>query len=226
MEKDIINLGEITIPNSWDEITLKQFQDVERYYSDKDRKFDAREVLHIFTDKTVEEIDQLPMEITEILMNKLMFLQDKPKEDAPSNKVIIDGEEYIINVMEKLKTGEYISIDTVLKADKYDYASILAIICRKKGEIYDSKFEAELFEKRKEMWERQPVMKIMPTIAFFLNCYIVSTVPSQLSLALEEELNHIQRHIETSVRNGEHTKLWLKWQMRKLKRLRKYIKSI
>ena len=191
MEKDIINLGEITIPNSWDEITLKQFQDIERYYSDKDRKFDAREVLHIFTDKTVEEIDQLPMEITEILMNKLMFLQDKPKEDAPSNKVIVDGEEYIINVMEKLKTGEYISIDTVLKADKYDYASILAIICRKKGEIYDSKFEAELFEKRKEMWERQPIMKIMPTIAFFLNCYIVSTVPSQLSLALEEEIDHI-----------------------------------
>ena len=154
-------------------------------------------------------------------MNKMMFLQDKPKEDAPSNKVIVDGEEYIINVMEKLKTGEYISIDTVLKADKYDYASILAIICRKKGEIYDSKFEAELFEKRKEMWERQPIMKIMPTIAFFLNLYMTLRIPTQLSLEVEEELNHIQKRIETSEKLGAFRKRYLNWRMRRLRKLLK-----
>ena len=151
MDNNTIDYGKISIPTSWDEITLKQFQDIERYYDDKDKKFDAREVLHIFTNKTVDEINALPLELTEILMNKLLFLQEKPKDVEPSNKVKIDGEEYVINVMEKLKTGEYVTVDAILKNDKFDYSSIFAVLCRKNGEIYDSKFEAELFEQRKEM---------------------------------------------------------------------------
>ena len=79
MDNNTIDYGSWTVPTSWDDITLKMFEDIERYYSDKDKNFDAREVLHIFTNKTVEEINELPIEITEILMNKLLFLQEKPK---------------------------------------------------------------------------------------------------------------------------------------------------
>ena len=49
--------------------------------------------------------------------------------------------------MEKLKTGEFVAIDTILKSDPHDYISIFAVLCRKDGEIYDSKFEAEEFDK-------------------------------------------------------------------------------
>ena len=216
-----IDYGSWTVPTDWSQITLKMFEDIERYYSDTDKKFDAREVLHIFTNKTVDEINALPLELTEILMNKLLFLQEKPKDVEPSNKVKIDGEEYVINVMEKLKTGEYISIDTIMKGDKYDYASILAVLCRKDGEVYDSKFEAELFEKRKEMFEKQPITKILPIIGFFLNLYVTLKIPSQLYLEVEAELNRIQKHIETSVKIGVFRKHYLKWRMRKLQKLLK-----
>ena len=216
-----IDYGQWTVPTSWDEITLKMFEDIERYYDDKDKKFDARDVLQIFTNKSMDEINALPMELTELLMNKLLFLQEKPKDIEPSNKVKIDGEEYIINVMEKLKTGEYVTIDTILKGDKYDYGSILAVICRKKDEVYDSKFEAEVFEKRKEMWERQPIMKIMPTLGFFLNLYMTLRIPTQLSLEVEEELNHIQKRIETSEKLGAFRKRYLNWRMRRLRKLLK-----
>lgn len=221
MDNNKIDYGSWTIPSSWDEITLKQFQDIERYYDDKDKKFDAREVLHIFTNKTVDEINALPLELTEILMNKLLFLQEKPKEQEPSNKIKIDGEEYIINVMEKLKTGEYVTVDTIMKGDKYDYASILAVLCRKNGEIYDSKFEAEVFEQRKEMFENQPIMKILPIIGFFLNLYVMLRIPSQLSLEVEAELNRIQKRIETSERIGVFRKRYLNWRMKRLKKLLK-----
>ena len=216
-----IDYGQWTVPTSWDEITLKMFEDIERYYDDKDKKFDARDVLQIFTNKSMDEINALPMELTELLMNKLLFLQEKPQDIEPSNKVKIDGEEYIINVMEKLKTGEYVTIDTILKGDKYDYGSILAVICRKKDEVYDSKFEAEVFEKRKEMWERQPIMKIMPTLGFFLNLYMTLRIPTQLSLEVEEELNHIQKRIETSEKLGAFRKRYLNWRMRRLRKLLK-----
>jgi len=225
MDNNKIDYGSWTIPTSWDEITLKQFQDIERYYDDKDKKFDAREVLHIFTNKTIDEINALPLELTEILMNKLLFLQEKPKEQEPSNKIKIDGEEYIINVMEKLKTGEYITVDTILKNDKFDYSSIFAVLCRKEGEVYDSKFEAEMFEKRKEMFEKQPITKILPIIGFFLNLYVTLKIPSQLSLEVEAELNRIQKLIETSERIGVFRKHYLKWRMRKLQKLLKSSKN-
>lgn len=225
MDNNIIDYGKISIPTSWDEITLKQFSDIERYYADKEKQFDAREVLHIFTNKTIDEINELPIEITELLMSKLVFLQERPKDVEPSNKIKIDGEEYIINVMEKLKTGEYVSIDTILKGDKYDYASILAVLCRKKDEVYDSKFEAELFDSRREMFEKQPITKILPIIGFFLNLYIMLEIPTQLSLVVEEELNRIQKDIEISQRLGASKKRYLKWRMKRLRKLLKSSKS-
>ena len=226
MDKNIIDYGEYKIPIDWSQISLKMFQDIERYYSDKDKKFDAREVLHIFTNKSVDEINELPVEFVEILMDKLSFIQDSPKEKEPSNKIKIDGEEYIINVMEKLKTGEFIAVDSVLKDDKYDYASILAILCRKEGEIYDSKFEAELFEERREMWERQPITSILPLISFFINCYIMLETPSQVSSLVEVELNRIQKDIETLRKDGALSALSTKLLKRKLKKLKKSIKCI
>ena len=221
-----ISFGEWKVPTSWDEITLGQFQEIEKYYSDKDRKFDVRDVIHILCNKTIDEVNALPIAFTESIMEKLMFLQEKPEEKEPSNKITIDGEEYIINVMEKLKTGEYIAIDTALKGDRFDYASFFTIICRKDGEIYDSKYEAEVFDKRREMWLKQPVVKVLPMIAFFLNLYIVSQTPSLLFSELQEGINLIRENIKTSRENGELSALSTRRLMRKLKKLEKSINSI
>lgn len=226
MDKDTIDYGEWNVPSRWEEVTLKMFSDIERYYGDKDKKFDARQVLHIFTNKTIDEINELPIAFVEILMDKLSFLQESPKEKEPSNKIKVDGETYIINIMEKLRTGEFIAVDSVLKDDKYDYASILAILCRKEGEIYDSKFEAELFEDRRKMWERQPITSILPLIAFFLSLYIMLETPSQVSSLVEVELNRIQKDIETLRKDGALSALSTKLLKRKLKKLKKSIKCI
>lgn len=222
MEIDVIDYGTYVIPTKWEDITLRQFSELERYYSDKEMKFDAREVLHILTNKTVDEINNLPIEFTEKLMSKLEFLEKAPEEKEPTNKIKIDGETYVINVMEHLKTGEYVAVDSAMKNDKFDYATFLAILCRKEGEVFDSKFEAELFEKRREMFEKQPITNILPIVSFFLNLYILLQTPSQVSSLLEEELNRIQRLIETSPKIGVFKKRSLNLQMKKL---RKSLKS-
>ena len=221
-----IDFGDWKVPSAWDEINLKTFQEINKYYSNKDKKFDVRDVLEILCDKTRDEIDQLPMEFLDIIMSKLSFLEEEPKVSEPSNKIEIDGETYIINVMEKLKTGEYVAADSVMKSDKYDYASILAILCRKENEVYDSKFEAEEFEKRKKMFENEPVVNILPIIGFFLNCYMLSVIPSQLYSEVEEELNRIQQNIDSSTKIGGFKKRYLNWQMKKLRKSLKSNKNI
>lgn len=226
-DKEIIkDFGEWKVPSKWDDITLKVYQEIEKYYKDKDEKFDVRDVLHILTNKTDDEINELPAEFLDTILTHLIFLTTTPDVGEATNKIVIDGVEYSINVMEKLKLGEYVAVDNVLKADASDYASMLAILCRKEGEIYDSKFEAEEFEKRKEMFEKQPVTMILPIIGFFLNLYIVSKIPSQLYSQVEEGINLIQQNIDNSQKIGASKRLSLNWQMRKLRKSIKLIKLI
>ena len=225
MQNDSYNFGDWNIPTSWDDITLKKFQEINKYYSDKDKHFDVREVIHILADKTIDEVNELPAEFLQIIMEKLSFIEKEPETKEPTNKIEISKETYQINYMEKLKTGEYVSVDNILKADSNDYASILAILCRKEGEIYDSKFEAELFEERKKMFEEQPITKILPIIGFFLNLYILLVTPSRLFSQVEEELNHIQKSIKTSTEIGVFKKRSLNSQVKKLQKLLKSNKN-
>ena len=226
MKETIKDFGEWNLPTSWDEVTLEMFQKIEKYYSDKDKNFDVRDVLDIFTSHTKDEINELPIEFTEKLMNKLSFLTTQPNFGEPKPSIEIDGEKYTVNVMEKLKTGEYVAVDTVIKADQHNYAAMLAILCRKDGEIYDSKFEAEVFEDRQKLFEKQPITKVMPIVSFFLELYAVSTMPTLLSSEVEEELNHIQKSIETSEKLGVFKKRSLNSRMKKLRKLLESNKSI
>ena len=204
--ENVIDLGKWTTPKSWDELTLKQFQAIEEYYSDKDKKFDVREVLELFTDHSKEEISQLPIDFVDKLLNELTWLHESPKWGEPTNKIELDGEKYQVNVQEKLKTGEYIAVDTVLKSDKHNYAAIMAILCRKEGELFDSKFENEVLGDRIQMWEKTPVTKVMPIISFFFELWLVSQKNTQLYSMVEEAINLTRQDIESSHKENIHWK--------------------
>lgn len=223
-EKNIVDFGEWIVPNDWSQITLKKFQDIQDYYEGitGDTHFDIRQVLHILCDKTIDEVNQLPTEFLDMILEKLTFLQEQPKQDEPRNYIKINGEEYKIHFENQLKTGEYIAADTVLKNDKNNIALLLAILCRKDDEIYDSKFENEIVPQRQKMFEEQKVMDVMPIAAFFLQLYGQSVMLSQLYMAVEDALNSTRSSIESSEKLTAFRKLYLKWQ---ITRLQKSLKS-
>ena len=226
VEKDF---GEWKVPSSWDDLTLGKFQELERLYDTEDgneRKFDVRDVLDLMTDRTKDEINELPIEFTDSLLRKMYWLHEQPNFGKPSNKIIIDGVQYTVHNENEMKFGEYVALDTALKGDKHNYAAMLAILCRKDGEIFDAKFENEILPSRIEFWKNVSVMKVMPIVSFFLELSSMSLQVSQLSLEVQEGINHILKHIETSKRNGVFSALYTKWQVRKLKKLQKSIKNI
>ena len=226
MENDIIDYGKWSVPTSWNDISLEQFEKIEKYYAEKSERFDVRDVIEVFVDKTRDEVNSLPSDFLEFILEKMQFLQEEIPNSEPSNKISIDGEEYMINFMEKLKVGEYVDVDTSMKNDPYDYGSFFAILCRKSGEKYDSDFIAMEFENRKKMFERQPITKIMPLIQFFFHLYTILETPSLLSMKAQEALNSIQANIETLEKDGVFSRLYTRSLMRKLKKLRKSIKNI
>lgn len=228
MEKNenIIDFGSITVPTSWNEINLKTYSEIERFYENKDENFDVRQVVHILCGLSEDYINMLPLEFLEIIMDKLTFLQSKPEEKEASNKIVIKGETYQVNVMEKLKVGEYVAVDTVMKSDKHNYAAILGILCRKEGEIYDSRYEAEVLNDRIKMFEEQSIVDILPIVGFFLNCYVASVIPTLLSSRIREAIDLTRKDIETSVRNGEVSRRSMRCAMKKLRKLEKSLDSI
>lgn len=225
IEKDF---GEWNVPSSWDDLTLGKFQELERFYDgdENERKFDVRDVLDLMTDRTKDEINELPIEFTDKLLRKMYWLHEQPQFGKPSNKITIDGVQYTVHNENEMKFGEYVALDTALKGDKHNYAAMLAILCRKDGEIFDAKFENEILPSRIEFWKNVSVMKVMPIVSFFLKLSNMSLQVSQLSLEIQEGINHILKHIETSKRNGVFSALYTRWQMRKLKKLQKSIKNI
>ena len=225
VEKDF---GEWKVPSSWDDLTLGKFQELERLYDgdENERKFDVRDVLDLMTDRTKDEINELPIEFTDMLLRKMYWLHEQPDFGKPSNKITIDGVQYTVHNENEMKFGEYVALDTALKGDKHNYAAMLAILCRKEGEIFDAKFENEILPSRIEFWKNVSVMKVMPIVSFFLELSSMSLQVSQLSSEIQEGINHILKHIETSKRNGVFSALYTKWQVRKLKKLQKSIKNI
>ena len=224
----MVDYGSIIVPISWDELTLKQFSEIERYYAEQgeEKRFNAIDVLHILIGKDKDYIMSLPSEFLDSILKKLSWLQEEPKYGEPTNKIEIDGVEYKVNVENKLKVGEYNSVEMVRKGDPHNYAALLAILCRKDGEIYNSKFENEILPSRIEMWEKQPMMKVMRVVFFFINLFVTLQMNTQLYLEVEGALNHIAKNIETSRKNGG-LSVWSTLLLkRKLKKLRKSMPRI
>lgn len=226
-ENNVIDYGSITVPTKWEDVTLGMYSEIERYYSENDEKtFDIRNVLHIMIGKDIDFINSLPVEFLDDIMEKMSFLQTKVTEQEPTNTLTINGEKYVVNIQNKLKVGEYVAVDSIIKDDKHNYAAMLAILCRKEGELYDSKFENEILEDRVKMWEQQPITDVLRVISFFLQCYMISAIPTLLFLKIKEAIDHTRNSIETSHKNGETTRRSMKSAMKKLRKLEKSIKNI
>ena len=170
-EKSIDVNFEINFPTSWSEITLANYQEIEKLYEENENA-SMLDILGVISDKTAKELKTLPFDVfEETIMPKLSFLYEKPKEQEPTNKITIDGETYFVNFMEKMKTGEFVDSQTVLQKDKHNYAMLLAILCRKEGEIYDDDFIANKLNDRVKMFEKQPITEILPIVSFFLQLW-------------------------------------------------------
>lgn len=218
------DFGDITVPTSWDDITLEKFVRLMRLNEDKGTENPSIvDVMAVLTDTDRSFIYSLPNDFADTIMSHLLFLNEPLKEE-PKSEVEINGEKYKINYMEKLKFGEYTDANTIMANDKFDYGSLLAILCRKEGEKYDDDFIAEHMEKRSEMWNNQPITKVYPLVCFFLTLYITSGQHLQHYMTdAEQAINQSLTHIEDSLKDGAVKKFSLnyvkaRWKLRKLRK--------
>lgn len=216
---EMIDLGTYKTPKSWDEISLEKFQQMEG-------KSDITDMIAILTDHTRDEVMQLPQEVLERLLNEMDFLMTPMPQQPPTNKIELDGETYQINVMEKLKTGEWLAFDMAMREDSKNFATFLGILCRKENEIYDSTFENEVLPERIKMYEKAPITKVMPIVSFFLQLWMVLNSHTQLSMQVEELINQERQNIQNLYNDGQVSRRTMKSVMKTLKKYEKTINGI
>ena len=227
IEDEIMDFGEWILPTKWEDITLEQWSKIQELYGEsEDKELDLTELIHILANKPKEEVKQLPIDFLEKILASLTFLNIKPKEEKPLPRIEIDGVKYEINIMEKMKVGEYIDTTTLIKNDKYNYPMLFGIICRKKNEKYDDDFIADVLPSRIEMFSKQPITNILPLMGFFLTKWNLSNQISNLYSMVEEALNHTHQDITSSIQNGVITKHYGKSLEKRLKGYEKQIKNI
>lgn len=225
------DFGSITVPTSWEQITLGQFVKLMRLQEEEGKEEPSIvDIMAVLTGTDKKYIYSLPSDFANTIMAHLLFL-NKPLKEEPKADVIIDGNLYKINYMEKLKFGEYTDANTVMANDKFDYASLLAILCRREGEIYDDDYIAEHLDERIEMWNNQPITVVYPLVCFFLALSVVSGKHLQDFMTEgEQAIDQSLTHIEDLLRSGEVKKFSLnyvkaRWKLRKLRKCMSQLSS-
>lgn len=221
-----MDFGKITIPTKWSEVTLKQFQELMKIYNQEDK--DILDILSLFTQKSKKELRQMPSEFIETMLAHLQFMNTK-LEVEPSSQIDIDGKIYRINYTEKLKFGEFVDVETLIKEDKYNWAAMLAMLCRLEGEIYDDDFIANQLDARIKMYESLPIDRALQLINFFLKLklrYITYSLKSLTLKEAREAAESLVQSIRDSVKAGAGTKLNSIYAKIELRKLEKQLKCI
>lgn len=227
MEK--IQLGKYKVAEKWEDVTLLQWQNYVRNASSKeDNSVDIISTLETFSDIPRSVINQMPTDLFESVIGRLKWITEQP-DQTPSQSVEISGETYTINVMEKLKVKEYLDLNTVIENDKFNYAMIFAILCRKQGEEYDEEFIADKLPDRLEMFEKMNCVDGMKLIAFFLTCFIELETRSRNSLvvqAIKEDAQKLVKSIRSSLKPMDFITPSKVRQILTLRKLEKSLKNI
>ena len=227
MEK--IQLGKYKVAEKWEDVTLLQWQNYVRNASSKeDNSVDIISTLETFSDIPRNVINQMPTDLFESVIGRLKWITEQP-DQTPSQSVEINGETYMINVMEKLKVKEYLDLNTVIENDKFNYSMIFAILCRKQGEEYDEEFIADKLPDRLEMFEQMNCVDGMKLIAFFLTCWVELETRSRNSLvvqAIKEDAQKLVKSIRSSLKPMDYIIPSRVRQILTLRKLEKSIKNI
>lgn len=208
MVKIEVNNDAVNVPQSWDDITLG---DYESFY--KDKPVSGRERVEyvakiLKTDAAV--LLGWPAEVFNTIVETLGFLfVDSPVAATPV--VDVDGKPFIVSIEDKISLGAWVDAEEAQKAGEAVLSNVLAIVCRPAGEAYDY----QLNEARQKQFAALPVSKVLGVLAFFLQCRTALDKRTEVYMKLRQIVDLLPRNIKPFLSRGGGIKLFQIWQATK-----------
>lgn len=119
----------INIPESWNEVTIRQFQEIIELDTDETNK--TIDIISILTNEDPETIRKTSIESMTNIIPLLAWTNEMPNDAFYKPILKIDDDEFgMISKLESLTTGEWIDIDNYLKEPLKNIHNIMSILYR------------------------------------------------------------------------------------------------
>lgn len=204
------------VPECWEDV---QLADYERWFDfTADSKQKEVELISLISHIPLDTLSNLPLSFYTEVMEMVDFAF-AGNEYKPSNQILIDGEVYSIATKDELTLAQYVDVEATFEEEDNDskLSEILAIVCLKRNERYDSK----MLKEKKKIFQDLNMNQVFPLLAFFLqlkkNLLKITTFYSRVV----EQANQFADLIRTSAENGDGTKLLPNYQKIRYRRLMK-----
>lgn len=207
------------IPQSWEEITVKQFDKVQAILRDKDPDEISLKTLAsiaaALTEIPMGTLSQAPKQLFDLILQEINFLFDGSYEAPPKHKINIEGVVYSFPTSEdEITLGQWVDVDEVTKGEEV-LASIMAIMLLPEGQAHNS----NEFHKRKKIMQALPCTAVLPLLNFFFQSGKEYTNLFQSFLEAKVAGLHNLQHLESTLLSGDgitqfarwHKGLFLKW---------------
>lgn len=166
-------LYELSLPTSWEEVTVEQFAKVNAIPQDKPQLEYTIETLSALLGLDMDVVLMLPAEDFNEMVQSIDFLKEKI-EEPEIESIIVDGVEYYLKKdFSKLTMGESISLEVLIEKSNGNIMSklpeLLCIFLRQKKE--NGKLEAFKadFMQRVESFKKINVVDVNRLFVFFSN---------------------------------------------------------
>ena len=135
----------LNIKSNWDEITWNEYEQIEQIISaDIPSDYKAVNLISILTNKSVDEIENLPIAQFQRLLPVLEFLKEQPKIHKHKFNYTVNGREYIFKgQLTDISTAQYIDYRNYMNDEEKDIVKLFSCFLIPKGHDYNDGYDVE-----------------------------------------------------------------------------------
>ena len=134
---------EITIKNNWDEITWKEYEQIEQILNtDIPSDYKTIHLVSVLTGKSVDEIEKLTVTQFTKLAEHLKFLETESETHTHKFKYTINGREYDFKgKLEEITTAQYIDYRAYMNEEDKDVIKLMSVFLIPNGHDYNDGYD-------------------------------------------------------------------------------------
>lgn len=135
----------ITIKNSWDSVTWKEYEQIEQILNTEiSSDYKAINLVAVLTGLSLDEIELLPISEFQKFIPALEFLKTQPKTHNHKFEYTINDRDYVFRgKLDEISTAQYIDYRTYMSEENKDVVKLFSCFLIPKGHEYNDGYDIE-----------------------------------------------------------------------------------